>query len=307
MPKNLIAILAVALISAGGTAYAQTGAAAEAADLVKQAAKLEFGETWKEALTLYRQAVEKNPSQFDAYLGIGRILDVEGQYEEARQNIQKGIDAAPENGLSPALSTMAVAFAFEGKAAESAKYYQQVFDRQMKANAPDAAAGTANALARVYLETGDLANAEKWYRTGYETSQKIEKLTPEDKDLWEMRWQHAQARIAARGKRFDVARKHAAAVKAIVDRGNLDEGQIANYPHLLGYIAFYEGKYDAAIAELSKAEQQDPFVSSLLAQAYELNKNPTQARELYARILTQRGHSLQAAFAMPLARRKMAQ
>ena len=202
---------------------------------------------------------------------------------------------------------MAVAFAFEGKAAESAKYYQQVFDRQMKANAPDAAAGTANALARVYLETGDLANAEKWYRTGYETSQKIEKLTPEDKDLWEMRWQHAQARIAARGNRFDVARKHAAAVKAIVDRGNLDEGQIANYPHLLGYIAFYEGKYDAAIAELSKAEQQDPFVSSLLAQAYELNKNPTQARELYARILTQRGHSLQAAFAMPLARRKVAQ
>ena len=79
--------------------------------------------------------------------------------------------------------TMAVAFAFEGKAAESAKYYQQVFDRQMKANAPDAAAGTANALARVYLETGDLANAEKWYRTGYETSQKIEKLTPEDKEL----------------------------------------------------------------------------------------------------------------------------
>jgi tetratricopeptide (TPR) repeat protein len=306
MLKNQIAIFGFVLISASG-AYAQTGAAAEAADLVKQAAKLEFGDTWKEALTLYRQAVEKNPSQFDAYLGIGRILDVEGQYEEARQNIQKGIDAAPDNGLSPALSTMAVAYAFEGKAADSAKYYQQVFDRQIKANAPDAAAGTANALGRVYLETEDLANAEKWYRTGYETAQKIDKLTPEDKDLWEMRWQHAQARIAARGKRFDVARKHADLVKAIVARGNLDEGQIANYPHLLGYIGFYEGKYDAAIAELSKAEQQDPFVLSMLAQAYELNKNPAQARELYARILTLRGHSLQAAFALPLARRKTAQ
>lgn len=306
MLKNQIAILGLVIISASG-ADAQTGAAAEAADLVKQAAKLEFGDTWKEALTLYRQAVEKNPSQFDAYLGIGRILDVEGQYEEARQNIQKGIDAAPENGLSPALSTMAVAYAFEGKPADSAKYYQQVFDRQIKANAPDAAAGTANALGRVYLETADLANAEKWYRTGYDTAQKIDKLTPEDKDLWEMRWQHAQARIAARGKHFDLARKHAALVKAIVDRGNLDEGQIANYPHLLGYIAFYEGKYDAAIAELSKAEQQDPFVLSMLAQSYELNQNPAQARELYARILTLRGHSLQAAFSRPLARRKAAQ
>ena len=306
MVKDMIAVVALIAILASPS-HAQTGAAAEAADLVKQAAKLEFGDTWKEALTLYRQAVEKTPSQFDAYLGIGRILDVEGQYEEARQNIQKGIDAAPENGLSPALSTMAVAYAFEGKAADSAKYYQQVFDRQIKATAPDAAAGTANALGRVYLETGDLANAEKWYRTGYETAQKIDKLTPEDKDLWEMRWQHAQARIAARGKHFDLARKHAALVKAIVDRGNLDEGQIANYPHLLGYIAFYEGKYDAAIAELSKAEQQDPFVLSMLAQAYELNQNPAQARELYARILTLRGHSLQAAFARPLARRKAAQ
>ena len=300
-------MVAVAVLAfSGSAASAQTGAAADAAELVKKAQKLEFGDSWKEALTLYRQAVEKNPAQFDAYLGIGRVLDVEGQYEEARQNIQKGIEAAPENGLSPALSTMAVAYAFEGKAAESAKYYQQVFDRQMKANAPDAAAGTANALARVFLETGDLASAEKWYRTGYDAAQKIEKLTPEDKDLWEMRWQHAQARIAARGKRFDVARKHADAVRAIVERGNLDEGQVANYPQLLGYISFYEGKYDAAIAELSKAEQEDPFVLMMLAQAYEANKNPAQARELYARILTQRGHSLQAAFARPLARRKIA-
>jgi tetratricopeptide (TPR) repeat protein len=299
-------IITVAFVASSVTAAsAQTGAAADAAELVKKAQKLEFGESWKEALTLYRQAVGKNPAQFDAYLGIGRVLDVEGRYDEARQNIQKGIEAAPDNGLSPALSTMAVAYVFEGKAAESAKYYQQVFDRHMKANAPDAAAGTANALARVYLETGDLAHAEKWYRTGYDTAQKIEKLTPEDKDLWEMRWQHAQARIAARGKRFDVARKHADAVRAIVERGNIDEGQVANYPQLLGYISYYEGQYGAAIAELSKADQDDPFVLMMLAQSYEADKNPAQARELYARILNQRGHSLQAAFARPLARRKM--
>jgi tetratricopeptide (TPR) repeat protein len=305
MVKDIVAIVAVLAISASAVS-AQTVGASEAAELVKRAQKLEFGDSWKEALTLYRQAVEMNPAQFDAYLGIGRVLDVEGQYEEARQNIQKAIEAAPDNGLSPALSTMAVAYAFEGKAAESAKYYQQVFERQMKANAPDAAAGTANALGRVYLETGDLANAEKWYRTGYETAQKIDKLTPEDKDLWEMRWQHAQARIAARGKQLDASRKHADAVRTIVERGNLDQGQVTNYPQLLGYIAFYEGKYDAAIAELSKADQEDPFVMMMLAQAYDLNKNPVQARELYARILAQRGHSLQAAFARPLARRKMA-
>src|SRR5262245_50460844 len=124
MIRNFITIAAVIALSSS-SASAQTGASSEGAELVKRAQKLESGDTWKEALTLYRQAVEKNPAQFDAYLGIGRVLDVEGQFEEARQNIQKGIDAAPENGLGPALSTMAVSYAFEGKAAESAKYYQQ--------------------------------------------------------------------------------------------------------------------------------------------------------------------------------------
>jgi tetratricopeptide (TPR) repeat protein len=298
--------LVLAILAISGGASAQTGAASEAADLVKRAQKLETPDTLKDALALYRQAVEKNPGQFDAYLGIGRVLDLEGQYVEARQNIQRAIDAAPETGLSPALATMAVSYAFEGNAAESARYYQQVFDRQIKAVAFDAAAGTANAAGRVYLETGDVVNAEKWYRMGYDASRKIDKLTPEDADLWEMRWEHAQGRIAARAKRFDEARKHADGVRAIVDRGNLDEGQVVNYPHLVGYIALYEGKYNDAIAQLSKSAQDDPFVLSLMAQAYEKNQNPAAARELYAKIMTLGGHSLQAAFARPLARGKLA-
>jgi hypothetical protein len=38
------------------------------------------------------------------------------------------------------------------------------------------AANTANALARALLETVDLDNAEKWYRTGYETASKIQNV-----------------------------------------------------------------------------------------------------------------------------------
>jgi tetratricopeptide (TPR) repeat protein len=201
---------------------------------------------------------------------------------------------------------MAVSHAFEGNAAEAAKYYQQAFDRQVKAGSPGGAAGTANALGRVYLESGDPANAEKWYRTGYETSKKIDKLVPEEADLWEMRWQHAQGRIAARRKQFDPARRHVDEVRAIVARGNLDEGQRTNAPHLAGYVAFYQGNYDAAIAELSKADQTDPFILGLLAQAHEQKGDVTKARELYAGILEMPGHSLQVAFARPLAQRRLA-
>ena len=304
MRQTILAIGVAAL--AITPAYPQATAQTDPAALAKEAQKLEFSGQRAEALALYRKALEQNPSQFDAHLGIGRVLDVDGKYAEARQHIQKAIELAPESGQNAALSTMGVAYAFEGNAAESAKYYQKVFDRQIQAGAPDAAAGTANALGRVYLETGDAANAEKWYRTGYETSRKIEKRSPEDIDLWEMRWQHARARIAARREQFDAARNHVDAVWTLVEKGTLDEGQRINYPYLTGYVAFYEGKYDEAIAELSKADQEDPFILSLLAKAYEQKKDQTKARELYKKILEIPGHSLQVAFSRPLAQRGVA-
>ena len=302
--RQRILAFAIATSTFGTAAFAQTPQT-EPADLVKQGQKLEFSGKRSDAMALYKQALEKNPKQFDAHLGIGRVLDVEGKYAEARQHIQKAIDLAPENGLGPALSTMAVAHAFEGNAAESAKYYQRVFDRQTKAGALDAAAGTANALARVYLETGDMANAEKWYRTGYETAKKVDNLTPEQSDLWAMRWHHAEGRLAARRKRFDQARKHLGEARAVADRGRLDDFQRTQIPYLAGYVAFYEGNLDEAIAELSKADQEDPFILSLLAQAYEQKKDQAKARELYSKVLEAPGHSLQIAFSRPLAQRRI--
>jgi tetratricopeptide (TPR) repeat protein len=302
--KLMMSILGCAAIVLPAAAIAQTGAAT----LTDQAEKLVSSGQRSEALALYRQAVKQDPASFDAQIGIGRLLDLEGQYAEARQHLQKAIEIAPEADRNAALSTMAQSYAFEGNAAEAAKYYQRVFDGQVKASALEGAAGTANALGRVYLETGDVTNAEKWYRVGYDTSGKpvgMEKPTPENTDLWEMRWQHAQARIAARRKQFDVAHRHMDEVRTIIGRGRLAENQRIQYPYLAGYVAFYEGKPDEAIAELSKASQDDPFVLSLLAQAYEQKKDQAKARELWTRIVAMSDHNLQMAFARPLAQRRL--
>lgn len=287
-------------------AYAQQTSGTDLAELVKQAQKLENDGQRKEAVAEYRQILDKDPKHVGAHLGIGRVLDIEGQYAEARRHLQRAIDAASDQEMNQALSTMAVSYAFEGNATEAATYYQRIFDRQIKAGAPDSAGGTANALGRVYLETGDAANAEKWYRTGYESATKADKITPEQKDLTEMRWHHAQARIAARRRQPDAARKHVDEVRAIVDRGKLEESQRIQYPYVVGYVAFYQGDYERAIAELSKADPDDPFILSLLAQAYEQKKDQAKARELYSKIVTLPDHSLQAAFARPVAQRRLA-
>ena len=276
------------------------------AAIVKEGQKLESGGKRAEALEKYQAALKLNPKQFDAHIGIGRVMVVDGKVAEGRKHIQQALEMAPENGINPSLSSLAVAWMFDGNVGEAAKAYQKVFDRQTQAGARDAAAGTANALGRAYLESGDPANAEKWYRQGYETAQKIDKLTPEQSDLWAMRWYHAQGRIAARRKNAAEAKKQVEAVKALADKGTLDEFQRGQLPYLEGYVAFYEGRYDDAIAALAKADQNDPFILSMIAQSYEGKKDTAKARELYQKIVDTAGYSLQAALSRPHAQRKLA-
>ena len=166
-------------------------------------------------------------------------------------------------------------------------------------------AETANALGRVYLESGDLENAFKWYQTGYETSRRQPKLSADQIDLWNLRWAHAQARIAARKGNLQEARAQTAVVKALLDKGT-NEDQRIQYPYLAGYVALYAKDYQTAIAELQKADQRDPFILMLIAQAYEKSGDMARARECYSQVLASNAHNPNNAFARPLARKKIA-
>ncbi len=294
MIKHTLALTAVALtISADPRAQQGTP---KLADLAAQARTLQTDGQRIAALSIYRQILAVDPQNAAAHLGIGEALDLEGQFAEARVHLQTAIEVSPETDVNAALSAMGISHAFQGNAAEAAKYYQRGFDRHVQAGRLESAAGTANALGRVYLELGDRADAAKWYRIGYDTATKVTGRTPAQADLIEMRWQHAQARMAAKGGQFDAARTHAEQVRLIVERGRLDPSQNVNYPHVVGYVALSENNPDGAIAELAKADQDDPFILGLMARAYELKKNEAKARELYARIVALSGHSLQMAF-----------
>jgi tetratricopeptide (TPR) repeat protein len=297
----------ITLLTAAALSLPVTLSAQDPAERLKVANGLELNDGKRsEAAAIYREVLAQSPANFEAHLGLGRILIVDGRIAEGRQHLDKALAAASENQRNPALSTLAISYVFEGNGAAAAKFYQLVFESQLKASAMSPAANTANALARTLLESGDLDGAEKWYRTGYETAAKIENAPPEQKDLWEMRWRHAQGRIAARRKQFDAARDHLAAVEGLVAKGTLPDGQRSFAPQLAGYIAFYQGNYDEAIAALAKADQRDPFVLSLLAQAHEQKKDIAAAKELYARVLAQPGFSLQLALARPLAAQRVA-
>ena len=229
---------------------------------------------------------------------------MKGNYEEARHHLSRAIDLATPENKQQALRTMAFSYAFEGNAKEASKYEEQVFKARMDAKDLVGAAETANELARIDLESGALDDAERWYRTGYETALQKSDLSEADKNLWLFRWENAQARIAARNNQAANAQKHVAAAKAALDKAN-NPDQARFLPYLTGYVAFYTGDYKTAIADLQKADQRDPFILVLLAQAYEKSGDQSHATEYYRKVLAINGHGPTNAFARPIARKKL--
>jgi tetratricopeptide (TPR) repeat protein len=277
----------------------------EAMALVKQGQDLSNAGKFDEAIALYQKALQLDPRLYDAELYTGVALDLQGKYAEARQHLAKAIELASQTQTTQSFRVMAVSYAFERNTGKASEYERRAFDLQSNWSKFDDAAGTANELARIYLESGDLDNATQWYEKGQSTALKKPDITQAEKELWNFRLEAAMARITARRGQADKAQQHLAAAKTMLDKAD-NTGQMHFYPYLVGYVALYGGDYKTAIAELPKAGLEDPFVVSLLAQAYEKSGDKAHAIEYYQKVLTINLHNPSNAFARPLAKERLA-
>ncbi len=275
-------------------------------NLVKQGEELNKDGKFEEALALYQKALQLSPKLYLAELYAGVALDLEGKYQEARQHLAKAIELASDEQTTQALRVMAVSYAFEHNTDKASEYERRAFDLQYNWQKYEDAAATANELARIYLESGDLDNAFQWYQTGRLTGLRKPKITQSEKDLWTFRWEAAEARIAARRGQREEALKHLAAAKTILDAGD-NPDQFHFYPYLAGYVALYTGDYNTAIKQLQQADQKDPFVLSLEAQTYEKLGDKAQEKAFYEQVMAINLHNTSNAFARPLARKKLAE
>jgi tetratricopeptide (TPR) repeat protein len=199
---------------------------------------------------------------------------------------------------------MAISYAFENKCPDAVRYAQQGYNLELAAKNFYGAGEVATEVARVCIEAGDYDTAEKWYRAGYETGLKEPGISADRKNLWEFRWEHAQARLAARRGNKAEAQKHVEAAKAIIERGGNDQER-QFVPYLEGYVAFYGGDYPAALKYFSQGSQNDPFILAMIAQTQEKLGNETAAKDLYRNILGATAHNPPVAYARPLAMKKL--
>src|SRR6184192_4385871 len=301
-----IALGIIVILLSTASVLAQAPAQQQQPEFVKQGQQLMRAGKPEEALALYRQTLQTSPDSVPANLAAGSVLDIMGKGEQARKYFIKAIDVAdtPEHKAG-ARRAMAMSYAFEGNCKKTVEYEQQVFDFYGSVKNFFQQGEIADEAARVCIESGDLDTAYHWYQVGHDNGLKEPDIKPARQDLWEFRWEHAQARIGARSGNQAEAQKHVAAAKNILDRGTNPE-QAQFLPYLQGYVAFYAGDYKTALEELQKANQNDPFIQSMIAQTYEKLGDKDKAMEFYRKASTAIAHNPPAAYAVPLAKKKLA-
>lgn len=275
-------------------------------EFIRQGQQLMREGKLEEALALYRQTLQASPLSLPANIAGGNVLDLMGRGEEARKYFQKAIDVAekPEQKAS-ANRAMAMSYAFEGSCKKTVEYEQKVLDYYAAAKDFFQQGEIADEAARVCIDSGDLDTALRWYKDGHKAGLKEPDIKPARVDLWNFRWEHAQARIAARRGNLAEAHDHVAAAKAILDKGTNPE-QAQFFPYLLGYVMFYEQDYKTAAEDFLKANQSDPFIQCLLAQTYEKLGQKDKAIESYRKATTATAHNPPAAYAVPFAKKRLA-
>jgi len=269
-----------------------------------------------DAIAAVKQELAANPLSNRA----ATLLDTLGATAEARIVFQRIIDAAAEPAAKAAAQrAMAMSYAFDGDCASTVKYEQMVIaywvtrEQAEPQNAFYQQGEMANEAARVCIDAGDLAAAEKWYRTGTELGLKEPAPQTHPKSLWQYRLAHALARIAARrGDKAEAQRQVAAARAALDGDPAMAAQQERFFPYLVGYVALYTNDLKTAETELNKAiatqgNQNDPFMVCLLAMTAKKLGDGARARDLYKKAYDlATAHNPPAAFTRPFARKKLA-
>src|SRR5687767_13775955 len=193
--RYVTSLSVLAFLVAPVPAWSQN-AKAEAA--MKEARDAERAQKDDEALAAWLRAIEAAPDQWTPHYSAGVLMMRAGKYDDANKHLGHALERAPDNAKRAVLRGLGIAYAFQMKPLESEKHHKQMFDIAVAAGEFDGAAANANELARIFLESGDVDGARRWYELGHHTAYRQQNMTDSTKALWDFRWEHAQARMAAR-------------------------------------------------------------------------------------------------------------
>jgi tetratricopeptide (TPR) repeat protein len=233
-----------------------------------------------ESIDMYRKALKTDSKFSPSYIGIASNLMYQGKHDAARAEAWKLHQAARNDAdRRNALFARAVAYADEGKLDEAVAELKKQYAVAEKINDAAAMSGDAVAMGDVLLEAGKPEEARKLYEKAVALLEGSD-LSQEVKNDAKLVHHYNLGRVAIRSKDLAAARQHADAFMQGAS-AKKNSAEIRQAHELAGTIALKEKRFDQALAHLTQANQQNPYVLLKTAKAYQGKGDETKAGEMF--------------------------
>ncbi len=302
--------IAIAALFAASVSLAQPPQGPPQPESIRKAQQLMRAGDDAAAQAAYQKAIAAEPSA-GVYSAAGSAWDLMGKSKAAQVFFLKAIELADTpKAKSDAQRALAMSYAFEGDCKNTAKY-EDLAAGYYRDNA-DASdrfyqqGELYDEAARVCIDSGDFTTAEAYYTKGRDAGLKQPDIPADRVKLWNYRYEHAMARLAARRGNKAEAEKHIAAAEQLVaGMTDLKAAQQAFLPYLKGYVAFYTGDYKKALDNFLQAQQTDAFIQCMIGETYEKLGDKDKAMEFYHKASQVQSHNPPAAYAKRFTRQKL--
>lgn len=238
-----------------------------------------------ESIAQYRKALSVDPHFVASHFGISADLTYMGKPQEATAELQKIIDGARSDGETRlALFGMAVVAADSGKMDQAVQAMDREYAVAEKKNDPGSMAADLQAKGNILLAAGKFDEAKKTFD---DSLQKTEGsgLSEEIKNNAKLQHHFNLTMVAAGKKDYSTAKSEAEEYRKGAEASG-NPAQVKQAHELAGVIALAEKKYDAAIAELEQANQQNPRNLYRLYEACQGKGDSAKAKEYLTQVAT---------------------
>jgi tetratricopeptide (TPR) repeat protein len=235
-----------------------------------------------ESIEQYRKALSIDPKFGSSHIGIAADLMFKGQHDEAIAEAQKLYDAARDDGdRRTAMFAQVVTHVDAGKTGPALRRMEELYTLASRAADTAAMSGDANAIGDILLEAGRPDDARKRYDQALTlvTGSSAPAEVKEDATLAD---HYNKARVALAKNDLATAKTEAAEYLTGAE-AKQNDFRVRQAHALGGMIAQKEKRFDDAITELGKANQQDAYVIYATAVAYQGKGDAAKAKELSQR------------------------
>jgi tetratricopeptide (TPR) repeat protein len=238
-----------------------------------------------ESIAQYRKALSVDPHFIASHFGISADLMYANKPQEANAELQKIIDQARSDGETRlAFFGMAVVDADSGKLARAVQDIDKEYAVAEKKSDAGAMAADLQAKGNILLAARKFADAQKAFDRSVQITEDSG-LSQEIKENARRLHHFNLAMIAVGNNDQNKAKAEADEFRKSAEGSN-NPAQVKQAHELAGVIALAEKNYDTAIAELEKANLQNPRNLYRLHQAYQAKGETAKAQDYLSQAAT---------------------